>query len=158
MAKKERKKKAGQAEINHAEFLYCEKKWPPERIAEAIERDIKTIYSWRDKYRWEETRDLFDTGPIELKRILLKEATRIARGEPRFDSNGNELPPIDADALSKVMKAYDYMSKKAGPAVCRDVLIELDGFICAKDPKAAAEMTVFHKQFLIYKIELENGN
>jgi hypothetical protein len=158
MAKKERKKKAGQAEINHAEFLYCEKKWTPEMIAEALERDIKTIYAWRDKYKWEETRDLFDAGPTELKRILLKEATRIARGERRLDKDGNELPDIDADSLSKVMKAYDYMNKRANPAVCRDVLIELDNFICTKDPKVAAEMTKYHKMFLIYKIELENGN
>lgn len=126
-------------------------------IAEALERDIKTIYAWRDKYRWNETRDLFDTGPTELKRMLLKEATRIARGEKRLNENGEELPPIDADSLSKVMKAYDYMSKKANAAVCRDVLIELDNFICTKDPKIAAEMTVYHKMFLIHKIELENG-
>jgi hypothetical protein len=158
MAKKERKKKASPAEINHAEFLYCEKKWTPEMIADALERDIKTIYAWRDKHRWDETRNLFDTGPTELKRMLLKEATRIAKGEKRTDKDGNELPPIDADALSKVMKAYDYMSQKANAAVCRDVLMELDNFICTKDPKVAAEMTGYHKMFLIYKIELENGN
>jgi hypothetical protein len=158
MAKKERKKKASPAEINHAEFLYCEKKWAPEMIAEALERDIKTIYAWRDKYRWDETRNLFDTGPTELKRMLLKEATRIAKGERRLDKDGNELPNIDADALSKVMKAYDYMSQKANAAVCRDVLIELDNFVCTKEPKVAAEMTKYHKMFLIYKIELENGN
>jgi hypothetical protein len=127
-------------------------------IAEALRRDIKTIYAWRDKNKWDETRDLFDTGPTELKRILLKEATRIAKGERRLDKDGNELPSIDADALSKVMKAYDYMNQKASPAVCRDVLIELDNFICTKAPKVAAEMTVYHKMFLIYKIELENGN
>lgn len=127
-------------------------------IADALNRDIKTIFAWRDKYKWKETRDLFDTGPTELKRILLKEATRIARGEVRLDAEGNTLKDIDADALSKVMKAYDYMCQKANPSVCRDILIELDNFICAKDPKAAAEMTKWHKMFLIYKIELENGN
>ena len=158
MAKKERRKKASPAEISHAETLFCEKKWTPEAISEALDRDIKTIYAWRDKYHWEDTRGLFDTGPTELKKILMKEATRIAKGEVLTDENGNAKPPIDADALSKVMKAYDYMSRKASPAVCRDVLIELDNWLSSKEPKLAAEMTVFHKMFLIYKIQLENGN
>jgi Putative ATPase subunit of terminase (gpP-like). len=152
------RQKASPAEISHAETLYCEKKWSPEAIAETLDRDIKTIYSWRDKYHWEETRDLFDTGPTELKKILLKEAVRITKGEKRTDFEGNELPNIDSDSLSKVMKAYDYLSKKASPSVCRDIFMEFDNWLSNKEPKLAADMTQYHKQFLIYKIQQENGN
>ncbi|MCF8337901.1 MAG: hypothetical protein K9I74_07950 [Bacteroidales bacterium] len=158
MAKKRTVKRATQAEISHAETLFCEKKWTPEAIAEALDRDIKTIYAWRDKYMWEETRDLFDTGPTELKKILLKEAVRIAKGETRKDDDGNEVKGLDADSLSKVMKAYDYMSQKASPSVVRDVLMEFDSWLSTQEPKLAAEMTQYHKMFLIYKIQQESGN
>lgn len=158
MAKKRQVRRATPAEISHAETLFCEKKWTPEAIAEALERDIKTIYAWRDKYLWEETKDLFDTGPTELKKILLKEAVRIAKGEARKDEDGNAVKGLDADALSKVMKAYDYMSQKASPSVCRDILVELDNWLSMQDPKLAAEMTKWHKQFLIFKIQQEGGN
>jgi hypothetical protein len=158
MKVKQQVKRASPAEISHAETLFCEKKWTPEAIAEALNRDIKTIYAWRDKYLWEETRDLFDTGPTELKKILLKEAVRIAKGDVRKDENGNEQKAIDADSLSKVMKAYDYMSQKASPSVCRDILMEFDNWLSTKDAKLAADMTMYHKMFLIYKIQLESGN
>ncbi len=149
-------RKASPAEISHAETLYCEKKWTPEAIAETLDRDIKTIYSWRDKYHWEETRDLFDTGPTELKKILLKEAVRIAKGEKRLAEDGTQLPNIDSDSLSKVMKAYDYMSKKASPSVCKDILVELDNWLSMQEPKLAGEMTKWHKQFIIFKIQQES--
>lgn len=155
---KPKKRIATQAEINHAETLYCEKKWTPEAIAEALERDIKTIYAWRDKYHWDETRDLFDMGPTELKRILMKEAIRIAKGEKRKDENGEELADINADAISKVMKAYDYMCNKVSAAVSRDVLMEFDNWFSMEDPKGAAEMVGVHKRFIIFKIQQESGN
>lgn len=155
MAKKRQVRRASPAEISHAESLYCEKKWTPEAIAEALDRDIKTVYAWRDKNNWEDLRELFDTGPTQLKQILLKEAVRIARGEKRKDDEGNIVPGIDADSLSKVMKAYDYMSKKASPEVIRDVLMELDSFMVTVDPKKAAEFTRYHKMFLQHKISQE---
>lgn len=158
MAKKKEVKRAAPAEIAHAETLYCEKKWTPEAIAEALNRDIKTIYSWRDKGKWDEARDLFDTGPTELKKILLKEAVRIAKGEARKDADGNEQKALDADALSKVMKAYDYMCQQASPSVCRDVLMEFDNWLSSKEPKLAADMTQYHKMFIIFKIQQESGN
>lgn len=150
-------KKATQAEIAHAEMLYCEKKWTPETIANFLNFNIKTIYAWRDKFKWDDTRDLFDTTPTELKKLLLKEATRIAKGEVRTDETGKEVKGLDADSLSKVMKAYDFMSKKASPAVVQEFLIELDNFISLRNPKLAADLTPIHKDFLISKINQENG-
>ncbi|OFX62703.1 MAG: hypothetical protein A2066_18920 [Bacteroidetes bacterium GWB2_41_8] len=114
------------------------------------------MYAWRDKGKWEVTRELFHTGPVQLKKLLLTEAVRIAKGEARLNENGEVVKALDADSLSKVMKAYDYMSKKAGPEIVRDVFIEFDNFIVTIDPKIANEFTKYHKMFLQHRISLES--
>ncbi|WP_418894696.1 hypothetical protein [Limibacterium fermenti] len=158
MAKKRRKGQASQAEINHAEWLFVERGLKPEAIAEELERDIKTIYRWREDGKWDDKKELFDLGPTELKRILMEAAIRVAKGEKRTDTNGNEVKEIDADAISKIMKAYDYMSKKVSPEVVRDVLIECDNYISQIEPEDAVKITQYHKMFLIFKIDQDNGN
>lgn len=158
MAKKGRKGAASSAEINHAEWLYVEKGLKPEAIAAELERNIKTIYEWRDKGGWDEKKNLFDLGPTELKRILMEAAIRIAKGEKRTDDQGNEIKEIDADAISKIMKAYDYMSGKLSPEVVRDVLMECDNFISEIEPEDAVKITQYHKMFLIFKIDQNSGN
>ena len=155
MAKKTTKREAGKVERNYAATLYIEKGVKPEAIAQELGRDKKTIYRWRDEENWDDTKELFDTGPTELKRILLKEATRIAKGEARTDSDGNAIPGIDADSLSKVMKAYDYMSKKLSVEVFRDAFVEFDNWMADIDPKVAFEFTKYHKMFLQEKISQE---
>lgn len=158
MAKKTRRGAAAPAEITHAEWLYVEKGLKPEAIASELDRNIKTIYEWRDKGGWEDKKNLFDLGPTELKRILMEAAIRIAKGEKRLDENGQEIKEIDADAISKIMKAYDYMSKKVSPEVVRDVLMECDNYISQIEPEDAARITKYHKMFLIYKIDQDSGN
>lgn len=148
-------KEVGNTEIKYAETLYVEKGISPQIIAEELGRNIKTIYSWRDKYSWDETRKIFTTGPSELRKILLLEATRIAKGEVRKDQDGNELKGIDADSLSKVMKAYDYMCQKLSIEVFRDAFVEFDNYMASIDPKLAYEFTKYHKMFLQDKINSE---
>lgn len=157
MAKKTNtpRKDASRTERNYAATLYIEKGMKPETIADELGRDKKTIYRWRDAENWDETKNLFDTGPTELKRILLKEATRIAKGEKRLDEQGNEVAGIDADSLSKVMKAYDYMSSKLSIEVFRDAFVEFDNWMAGIDPKMAYEFTKYHKLFLQDKISQE---
>lgn len=154
MAKKvvEKAKEATPAEKNYAEMLYVEKNMTPQAIAEEVGRNIKSIYSWRDKGKWDETKELFQTGPTELRKLLLKEATRITKGEKRTNENGEEVAAIDADSLSKVMKAYDYMSKKLSPEIFRDVFVEFDNWMAGIDPKQAYQFTKYHKMFLQDKI------
>lgn len=147
-----KKGEASPAEINYAEMLYVEKNMSPQAIADELGRNIKSIYSWRDKGNWDETKELFQIGPTELRKLLLKEATRIAKGEKRKNNDGEEVAGIDADSLSKVMKAYDYMSKKLSPEVFRDVFVEFDNFMAGIDPKLAYQFTKFHKLFLQDKI------
>lgn len=151
------KKTASSGEKKHAEWLYVEKKLPLQAIADELGRNIKTIIDWRDKGCWEGTKDLFDTGPTQLKKALLQAAMRLMKGETRKDEQGNDLKEIDADSLSKIMKAYDYVSKKASAAVCRDILVELDNFISEHDTKLAATNTQYHRMFLVHKIQQENG-
>ena len=158
MAKKvenKAKKEVSQTEIKYAESLYVEKGVSPQAIALELDRNIKTIYSWRDKYNWEETKELFESGPMELKKILLKEAVRIVKGEPVLDSDGKPKPGIDADSLSKVMKAYDYMNKKLSVEVFRDAFVDFDNWMTTIDPKVAFEFTKYHKMFLQDKISQE---
>lgn len=154
MAKNTRQN-ASMGEISYAEHLYCEKKMSPQAIADEVKRNIKTVYAWRDKYKWDETKDLIESGPLELKKILLKEATRIAKGELRLDADGKELPGINADALSKVMKAYDYMSKKLSPEVFSDAFMEFNNWMVTIDPKVAHDFTKYEKMFLLDKINQE---
>jgi len=148
-------KEVTNTEIKYAETLYVEKGISPQIIADELGRNIKTIYSWRDKYGWEDTKSLFTTGPSELRKILLQEATRIAKGEARKDDQGNEIKPIDADSLSKVMKAYDYMCQKLSIEVFRDAFVEFDYWMASIDPKLAYEFTKYHKMFLQDKISTE---
>lgn len=153
--KKLQKKEVSITEIKYAESLYVEKGISPQAIAIEIDRNIKTIYAWRDKYNWDETKELFESGPMELKKILLKEAVRIVKGEKSVDENGQEKKGIDADSLSKVMKAYDYMNKKLSVEVFRDAFVEFDNWMTTIDPKVAFEFTKFHKMFLQDKIGQE---
>ena len=149
MAEKRTKKPpATESEINYAEMLYCEKDISPAAIAEELGRNKKTIYQWRDKYGWENTKELFHTSPNVLKKILLNEAMRIAKGEARKDKDGKEINGIDADSLSKVMKAYDYMKSRLSPEVVRDVLMKRDVFMASIEPKRAVEDTKYNKMFL----------
>lgn len=157
-AVKTKRKDATPAEKAHAEWLYVEKKLSLQAIAGEMDRNIKTIIDWRDKGGWEETKELFDTGPTQLRKSLLQAAMRVMNGEVRKDAAGNEIKEVDADSLSKIMKAYDYVSKKASPAVCRDILAELDNFTSEHDPKLAAQNTQVHRMFLVYKIQQENGS
>lgn len=149
------KKESSLVEINYAKTLYVEKGVKPQAIAEELGKNIKTIYSWRDKYGWDATKELFTSSPTELKKILLKEAVRIAKGEARVDSNGNEVKGIDADSLSKVMKAYDYMNGKISIEIVRDVLIKRDYWMAGVDPKRAIEDTKYNKMFLQELISTE---
>jgi transposase len=160
MAKKAvstKKQDANNAEIKYAEMLYVEKGLTPQAIAEELGRNIKTVYAWRNKGKWDDTRSLFQESPTELKKILLAEAVRIAKGQARTDIDGNEVRGIDADSLSKVMKAYDYMNAKISIEIVRDVLVKRDYWMAGVDPKRAIEDTRYNKMFLQELISLENG-
>ncbi|QSW90709.1 hypothetical protein J0383_07835 [Flavobacterium endoglycinae] len=134
------------AEVNIAEMLYIEKNFTIKAIAEKLGKHPKTIAAWRDKYNWDEAKELLQGSPLELNKLLLKEAINISKGgKATFDSV----------ALGRVMKAFDYMAKKTNPTVVMEVLMELDNFHSAIDPKEAHKQTEIHRQFLLHKIQLQ---
>jgi len=133
-----------QTETTIAELLYVEKNQTIKAIAEQLNKNVKTIANWRDKYKWDQARELLQGSPIVLKKLLLQEAVRISKGED---------PSFNADSLSKVMKAFDYMAQKTNPSVVMEVLMELDAFHAQIDPMEAAKKTAIHKQFLLHKIQ-----
>ena len=55
------------------------------------------------------------------------------------------------------MKAYDYISKKASPEVCYDVLKEVDILISRHNPKLAEQNLKYHRMYIAQKIEDQNG-
>ncbi len=134
--------------VSLAEMLYVEKNYTVKAIAEELNKNAKTIASWRDKYKWDDAKELLQASPIELKKLLMREAINITKGE---------ASSFNADSLSKVMKAFDYVAQKTNPTIVMDVLMELDNFHSQLDPKGAAAQTAIHKQFLVYKIE-QYGN
>ncbi|MCV9934540.1 hypothetical protein OIU80_19845 [Flavobacterium sp. LS1R47] len=134
------------AEINIAEMLYIEKNFTIKAIAEKLGKHPKTIASWRDKYNWEEAKELLQGSPLELNKLLLREAINISKGG---------VASFDSVALGRVMKAFDYMAKKTNPTVVMDVLMELDTFHSQIDAKEAAKQTAIHKQFLLHKIQMQ---
>jgi hypothetical protein len=134
------------AEINIAELLYIDKNYTVKAIAEKLEKHPKTIASWRDKYQWDDAKELIQGSPLELKKTLIREAFNISKGG---------VPTFDSMALTRVMKAFDYMAQKTNPTVVMDVLMELDNFHSQIDPKEAAKQTGVHKQFLLHKIQMQ---
>lgn len=134
------------AEISVAEMLYIDKNFTIKAIAEKLGKHPKTIAAWRDKYNWDEAKELLQGSPLELNKLLLKEAINISKGG---------TATFDSVALGRVMKAFDYMAKKSNPTVIMEVLMELDTFHSQIDPKEAAKQTAIHKQFLMHKIQMQ---
>jgi Putative ATPase subunit of terminase (gpP-like) len=132
------------AEVNIAEMLYVEKNFTVKAIAEKLDKHPKTIASWRDKYLWDDAKELLQGSPLELNKLLLREAINISKGG---------IPTFDSVALARVMKAFDYMSQKSNPTVITEVLMELDTFHSQIDPIEANKQTAIHKQFLHYKMQ-----
>ncbi len=68
----------------------------------------KTLRSWRDTHLWEEERELSTLKPSRLKRLTLKSALAIEKGEPL---------PYKADDISKIVAAFDRITDSRKVAV-----------------------------------------
>lgn len=115
-------------------------------IAEMFGVTAKTISVWSNKYDWENKRLEYQSSPIKIKQLLQKELLSVAQGND---------PKLPADGISKLMAALDRCEKKADPIVVHKILKDLDNFISQIDPHFAVQATVFHKQFLQHRINLE---
>lgn len=77
-------------------------------IASIIGVTEKTLRDWRDKYLWDEERELSTLKPSRLKRLTLKSALAIEKGEKL---------PYKADDISKIVAAFDRVTDSRKVAV-----------------------------------------
>lgn len=77
-------------------------------ISNIIKVTEKTLRDWRDKGNWEEEKELATLKPSRLKRLTLKCALAIEKGEPL---------PYKADDISKIVAAFDRVTDSRKQAV-----------------------------------------
>lgn len=106
----------------------------------------KTIGEWSKADDWENERLNYHASPVKIRQLLQAELLNLSQGHPA------KLP---ADAISKLQSALDKLEKKIDATVVSRILKEIDNFISETNPKLALELTHYHKQFLIHRINLE---
>lgn len=106
----------------------------------------KTIGDWFKRDDWETKRLDYHSSPVKIKQLLQKELLSVAQGN---------TPKLPADNIAKLMAALDRCEKKADPIVVHKILKDLDNFTSQINPKFAVESSIYHKQFLQHRINLE---
>lgn len=96
-------------------------------ISEIIGVGEKTLRDWRDTDNWEEEKELASLKPSNIRRMTLKCALAIQKGE--------ELP-YTADTISKIVAAFDRINDNRKVAVY--TMESLDGF-CEFQTELAAK-------------------
>jgi len=86
-------------------------------ISEIIGIGVKTLGKWRDEGKWDEEKDLASLKPSNIRRLTLKCALAIEKGEPL---------PYKADDVSKVVAAFDRITDSKKIAVY--TMESIDGF------------------------------
>lgn len=86
-------------------------------ISEIIGIGIKTLGKWRDEGKWEDEKELAALKPSNIRRLTLKCAIAIEKGEPL---------PYKADDVSKVVAAFDRITDSKKIAVY--TMESIDGF------------------------------
>ncbi len=77
-------------------------------ISEIIGIGLKTLGKWRDEGNWEDEKDLASLKPSNIRKLTLKMALAVERGE--------ELP-YKADDISKIVAAFDRITDSKKIAV-----------------------------------------
>jgi transposase-like protein len=139
-----------QAKKVMAERMFIEDGMTAKAIAEQLDLSEQTLSKWRKgkegEKSWDDKRAEMLASPHKIKEILLKELIVVAGG-------GKSL--VDADALAKINKVIETLSDKISVQVVFSVFKEFDNWMAEQDPKTAILFTEWHKQFLLYKINLE---
>lgn len=139
-----------QAKKVMAERMFIEDGMTAKAIAEQLDLSEQTLSKWRKgkegEKSWDDKRAEMLASPHKIKEILLKELILVAGG-------GKSL--VDADALAKINKVIETLSDKISVQIVFSVFKEFDNWMADQDPKTAVQFTEWHKQFLLYKINLE---
>lgn len=96
-------------------------------ISEIIGVGEKTLRDWRDTDKWEEEKELASLKPSNIRRLTLKCALAIEKGEAL---------PYKADDISKIVAAFDRITDSRKTAVY--TMESLDGF-CEYQTELAAK-------------------
>ncbi|AUS07351.1 hypothetical protein C1A40_13915 [Tamlana carrageenivorans] len=96
-------------------------------ISEIIGVGEKTLRDWRDSDNWEEEKELAALKPSNIRRLTLKCALAIEKGEAL---------PYKADDISKIVAAFDRITDSRKKAVY--TMESLDGF-CEFQTELAAK-------------------
>ncbi len=59
---------------------------------------VKTLSKWRDEFLWEDEKELLSVKPSEIRKLTLKQAVAISKGETL---------PYKSDDISKIVAAFD---------------------------------------------------
>lgn len=86
-------------------------------ISEIIGIGVKTLSKWRDEQKWEEEKELASLKPSNIRKLTLKMALSIEKGEKL---------PYKADDISKVVAAFDRITDSKKIAVY--TMESIDGF------------------------------
>jgi hypothetical protein len=129
-----------------AERLFVEEGLTAKAIAEHIDISEQSISKWRNDGKWDDSRAELLASPHKIREILMKELMKVSGGEKSL---------IDADALAKINKVIETLSDKISVQVVFSVFKEFDNWMADQDAKLAVDFTEWHKQFLLYKINLE---
>lgn len=139
-----------QAKKVMAERMFVEDGMTAKAISEQLDVSEQTLSKWRrdadGTKSWDDKRAEMLASPHKIKEILLKELILVAGG-------GKSL--VDADALAKINKVIETLSDKISVQIVFSVFKEFDNWMADQDPKTAVQFTEWHKQFLLYKINLE---
>ncbi len=77
-------------------------------ISKLLNVTEKTLRGWRDKYKWQEEKELAALKPSRIKRLILESVMAIEKGEPL---------PYKADDISKIVAAFDRITDNRKVAV-----------------------------------------
>lgn len=102
---------------NHKEKSFFVKGFTITNISEIIGIGVKTLGKWRDEDKWDEEKELASLKPSNIRKLTLKMALAIDKGEPL---------PYKADDVSKVVAAFDRITDSKKIAVY--TMESIDGF------------------------------
>jgi transposase-like protein len=140
-----------QAKKAFAERMFVEDGMTAKAIAEQLEVSEQTLSKWRKgkegEKSWDDKRGEMLASPHRIREILIKELLLVAGGEKSM---------VDADALAKINKVIETLSDKISVPIVFSVFKEFDNWMAEQDPKTAVLFTEYHKQFILYKINLES--
>lgn len=110
-------------------------------ISEIIGIGVKTLGKWKEEGRWEQEKELQTLQPSNIRRLTLKCALAIEKGEPL---------PYKADDISKIVAAFDRITDSKKIAVY--TMESIDGF-CSYMLERAGKSNDKNRQTLLEVIK-----